>query len=187
MERALVLVKPDGVERALIGAVIRRFEEAGLKVTALKMLKPTEKLVGLHYADDKEWLLSVGKKARQAAMDKGEKVSESEMEIGNRIRSLLIKELTKGVVVAFVLEGNSAAEVARKIAGSTEPRKADPSSIRGMYSGDSYSLADLKKRPVRNIVHVSENSDIAEKEIKVWFSGQEIMSYRRADEASMYG
>lgn len=187
MERALVLVKPDGVERALIGAVIKRFEDSGLKVVGLKMVKPTETVVGKHYTDDKEWLLSVGAKAKQSAKEKGSESEETEMEIGRRIRSLLISELTKGVVVAFVLEGNSAAEAARKIAGGTEPRRADPSSIRGTYSTDSYSMADQKKRPVRNIVHVSENGEIAEKEIKVWFSESELFKYERADEEAMYG
>ncbi len=186
MERALVLVKPDGVERALIGAAIKKFEDAGLKVTGLKMVKPTDELVGKHYTDDTEWLMSVGKKTKQAAIERGENVKETEMEIGQRVRSYLIKELTRGIVVAFVLEGNSAAEVARKLAGSTEPRKADPSSIRGTYSTDSYLLADQKKRPVRNIVHVSENAKIAEKEIKLWFKDSEIFKYKRADEEAMY-
>lgn len=187
MDRALVLVKPDGVERALIGAVIKRFEDSGLKVVGLKMVKPTEAVVGSHYTDDKEWLLSVGKKAKQSAKEKGSKSDDTEMDIGRRIRSLLIKELTHGVVVAFVLEGNSAAEAARKIAGGTEPKSADPSSIRGAYSTDSYSMADRKKRPVRNIVHVSENGEIAEKEIKIWFNDSELFKYSRADEESMYG
>ncbi len=187
MDRALVLVKPDGVERALIGSVIKRFEDAGLKVVGIKMLKPTEDVVGRHYTDDKEWLLSVGKKAKQSAIEKGQDVKETEMEIGQRIRSLLVRELTKGVVVAFVLEGNACAEAARKIAGGTEPRKADPSTIRGAYSTDSYALADAKKRPVRNIVHVSENAEIGEKEIKVWFKESELFKYRRADEEAMYG
>ena len=104
-----------------------------------------------------------------------------------RIRQMLIKGLTDGPIVAFVLEGNSAAEVSRKIAGGTEPRKADPSSIRGMYASDSYSLADSKKRPVRNLVHVSENAAIAESEIKIWFSEKELHEYVRADEGSQYG
>ncbi len=187
MDRALVLVKPDGVERALIGTVIKRFEDAGLKVTGMKMLKPSEETVGRHYTDDEEWLLSVGKKAKQSAIEKGQAVKDTEREIGVRIRSLLVKELTKGVVVALVLEGNACADVARKIAGGTEPRKADPSTIRGAYSSDSYALADQKKRPVRNLVHVSENAQIAEKEIKVWFKESEILKYKRSDEDSMYG
>ncbi len=187
MDRVLVLVKPDGVERALIGSVIKRFEEAGLKVTGMKMIKPTEEIVKRHYTDDKVWLMCTGKKAKQAAIERGQVVKETEEECGHRIRGLLLKELTRSVVVAFVLEGNACAEVARKIAGTTEPRKADPASIRGTYSSDSYALADSKNRPVRNIVHVSETAAIGEKEIKVWFKDSEICKYKRADEEEMYG
>ena len=187
MERALVLIKPDGVERALIGRVIAQFEEAGLKVTALKMLKAGNDQVSKHYTDDESWLLSVGKKTKQSYLDKGIEVKESEREIGMRVRSFLVNELTRSPIVAMVLEGNAAAEVARKIAGGTEPKKADPYTIRGRYSNDSYALADKKQRSVRNIVHVSEDSTIAEKEIKVWFTDKEICAYNRADEEALYG
>ena len=104
-----------------------------------------------------------------------------------RVRSFLVNELTRSPIVAIVLEGNAAAEVARKIAGGTEPKKADPYTIRGRYSNDSYALADKKQRSVRNIVHVSEDSTIAEKEIKVWFTDKEICKYDRADEEALYG
>ncbi len=187
MERALVLIKPDGVERALIGRVIAQFEDSGLKVAALKMLKPDDKLVSKHYTDDESWLVSVGKKTKQSYIEKGIKVTESEREIGIRVRSYLVKELTRSPIVAMVLEGNAAAEVARKIAGSTEPKRADPYTIRGRYSNDSYSLADKKQRSVRNIVHVSEDSETAEKEIKIWFTDKEIYEYGRPDEGTIYG
>ncbi len=187
MEKVLVVMKPDGIERGLTGAVLARFETAGLKLVAIKMLKAKKELVEKHYTNDEEWLLSVGKKAREAALAKGEKVAETDKEIGTRVRNALIRELTRVPVVAFVLEGNAACDVARKIGGSTEPRKADPGSIRGMYSNDSYSLADIKKRSVRNICHISENAEIAEKEIKVWFSDSEMVSYKRSDEDVLYG
>lgn len=187
MERVLVLIKPDGIERALIGKIVGRFEDAGLKVVAIKMVKAKKETVEKHYTDDEEWLVSVGKKAKQSAIEKGQKVTETEREIGMRVRSSLVKELTRMPIIAFVLEGNAAADVARKIGGGTEPRKADPGSIRGMYSSDSYALADVKKRSVRNIVHISETGAIGEKEIKVWFSDSELCSYKRADEDAMYG
>ncbi|MDE1768444.1 MAG: nucleoside-diphosphate kinase [Candidatus Micrarchaeota archaeon] len=187
MDRALVLIKPDGIERALVGKVITKFEDAGLKITAIKMVKAKKETVEKHYTDDKEWLMSVGTKAKQSAIEKGQKVTETEIEIGMRVRNALVSELTRMPIVAFVLEGNAAADVARKIGGATEPRKADPSSIRGQYASDSYALADIKKRSVRNIVHISENAQIAEKEIKVWFGSSEICSYKRADEDAMYG
>lgn len=187
MDRALVLIKPDGIERALIGKIIAKFEDTGLKVTAIKMVKAKKETVEKHYTNDEDWLVSVGTKANSSAREKGQKVTETDREVGVRVRAALVKELTRTPIVAFVLEGNAAADVARKIGGGTEPRKADPSTIRGMYSSDSYALADVKKRSVRNIVHISENAQIAESEIKVWFSDSEICSYKRADEDAMYG
>ncbi|MCL5675381.1 MAG: nucleoside-diphosphate kinase [Candidatus Marsarchaeota archaeon] len=187
MERCLVLIKPDGVERALVGKIIGRFEDAGLHVVGLKLMKAEKEKVERHYTDDEGWLVSVGKKAKQAAIDKGEEVTETEKEIGIRVRNALIHELTRMPIVGFVLEGNAAVDVARKICGATEPRKADPGSIRGMYASDSYSLADIKKRSVRNLIHVSESPEIAEKEIGIWFSRNEICPYERADEKAMYG
>ena len=183
MERALVLIKPDGVERALIGKVISRFEGAGLKVVALKMILANEKQAGTHYAEDQEWLISVGKKANQSNIEKGLPVTEKDIDIGMRIRSHLIKELTRSPIIAMVLEGNAANDVARKLAGATEPRKADPSTIRGSLSNDTYGAADSGKRPIRNIVHVSENKEAANREITVWFTESEIQKYKRCDES----
>lgn len=174
MERALVLIKPDGVERSLIGKVIGKFEDAGLRVVALKMFKATKETVGNHYVEDTAWLESVGKKTRKSYVEKGMDVRETDREIGMNVRSMLMKELTRAPIVAMILEGNAANFIARKIAGATEPRAADPSSIRGMYANDSYDLADSEKRSVRNIVHVSETPKDAEREIKVWFSTSEI-------------
>jgi len=187
MERVLVVMKPDGVERGLTGTVIKTFEECGLKLVAIKMIKADQALVGKHYVEDKDWMMSVGKKTKQSALEKGVEMKETEMEIGQRVRNALIRELTRTPVVAFVLEGNAAAEIARKLIGATEPRKADPASIRGRYASDTYGLADGKKRSVRNIAHVSENAEIAEKEIKVWFKESEICKYKRCDEEAMYG
>lgn len=174
MERALVLIKPDGMEKSLMGKVISKFEEAGLKVIAIKMIRATKEMAAKHYADNPEWLDSIGKKTRASYLEKGIKMEETDREMGMKVRKMLMHELTRISIAAFILEGNSANFIARKIAGSTEPRKADPSSIRGMYSADSYETADKEGRPVRNIVHVSETIADAEREIKVWFSNPEI-------------
>jgi nucleoside-diphosphate kinase len=185
-EKALVLVKPDGVKRALIGRVITKFEEAGLKVVAIKMLKPTAELTGEHYAADDAWLKSVGEKNIKSNIEKGIKVKETAMEIGNRVRKLLMSSISDEPIVAIVIEGNAANEVARKLAGATEPRKADASSIRGAFGCDSYESADLGTRPLRNVVHVSESKEAAEREIKIWFKKNEILDYKRADQAILY-
>ena len=178
MERALVVIKPDGIEKELVGKVIAKFEESGLKVVGLKMISASSFLVGNHYAENEEWLLSVGKNAKAADAKRGIVTKETEREIGMRIRSYLMKELTRLPVVAIALEGPDANKNARKIAGSTEPKSADPSTIRGMYSTDTYILADKEKRSIRNIVHVSDSPESAAREIKVWFKDSELYDYK---------
>lgn len=186
IERTLVLVKPDGVQRALIGKIIARLEDAGLKIVAIKMVKPDKELAGLHYINDKKWLTDTGTRTLNSYKEKGVILKQTPVEIATRIRNFLIEFLSSGPVVAMVLEGNDAISVTRKIVGSTEPRKADPSSIRGMYSTDSYELSDKKKRPIKNLVHASEDKKTADREISVWFRPKELVEYKRADEESLY-
>jgi nucleoside-diphosphate kinase len=186
MERVLVLIKPDGMERRLGGRIISRFEDAGLKIVGLKILKAEEAKTRKHYFKADEWLNEKGKMQREDLLKKGVKAKETDKELGLKIIDSLVKEIMRMPIIAIVFEGNAAAEVARKIAGSTEPRKADPSTIRGAYSSDSYALAASKNRAVRNLVHVSEPQD-AENEIRIWFKDSEIYSYGTADEEAMYG
>ena len=105
IERTLVLVKPDGVYRALIGKVLSTFEEAGLKVIGLKMVQPDEDMAAKHYIADEEWMKSIGKKAKETYREKGQELKESEIEIGQRVRNNLLKYLTSGPVAAIALEG----------------------------------------------------------------------------------
>lgn len=186
MEKTLVLIKNDGVKRALIGSVISRFENIGLKVSAIKMIVPSKELVGKHYADDENWLLSVGTKSKRSYEEKGQKIDVAEIDLGRRIRDRLIDFLSSGPVVAVVIEGNEAIFSVRKIVGSTEPKSADPSSIRGIYSSDSYGLADSKNRPIKNLVHASEDEKSAEIEISLWFNDDEIFDYDRSDMDAIY-
>ncbi|MGC8670098.1 MAG: nucleoside-diphosphate kinase [Candidatus Micrarchaeia archaeon] len=185
IKRVLILVKPDGVYRALIGKVISTLEEAGQKVVALKMVRPDRDMAAKHYVANDEWLTTVGQKAKLSYMEKGIKVEESEIEIGKRVHAQLLDYLTSGPIVAIVFEGNEAPFVARKLLGPTEPRKAEPSTFRGKYSSDSYDLADAKKRAVKNIVHISDE-EVADREIHVWFKDSEISSYKRVDEDIIY-
>lgn len=179
MERALVVVKPDGMEKAIIGKIITKMEDCGLRVVGVKMVKANEAIVGKHYAPNEEWLLTVGKNSRAGYEKAGKKVKETDMEIGMRIRSMLMKELTRVPIVAIVFEGNAANKIARKLAGATEPKSADPSTLRGMYANDSYELADKEARPIRNIVHVSDSPESADREIKVWFSDSELFKTKQ--------
>jgi nucleoside-diphosphate kinase len=186
MERTLVLIKPDGVYRALIGKVIATFEDAGLRVTGIKMLMPSRDLVERHYVWDEGWAKNVWEKASKVAEERGEAVKEDYMQMGKRIRNNLIDYILTGPVVAMVMEGNEAAGIVRKLTGATSPAKADPYSIRGRFCIDSYDLADSQGRAVANILHASENGKIAENEIPVWFAKSEIVEYKRADEAAMF-
>jgi nucleoside-diphosphate kinase len=186
MERTLVLVKPEGVKRALIGKVIGRFEDTGLKVTALKMLLPNRDIASRHYPLDEEWYTNAWKNTKKGYDEKGLEFKETPLQLGERVRSWLIESLTSGPVVAMVVAGNDAIASVRKIAGATAPNRADPYSIRGMYSTDSYDLSDTRRRVVRNIVHASDSVPTAEREIKVWFTDNEISDYKRADEDAVY-
>ncbi len=186
IEKTLVLIKPDGVERALSGRVMGRFESAGLKIVALKMLKPDKERMGRHYPDDREWLTSMGAKTKASYLEKGKEVNETELEIGQRIRNQLINSLSGKPVIAMAVEGNDAIFIVRKLVGSTEPRTADPGSIRGSLSSDSYELADSSGRPIRNIIHASSSKPDAEKELAIWFEKHEIVEYTRADHNAQY-
>ncbi len=186
MEKTFVLIKPDGVQRALMGKIIGRFEDAGLRITAMKMTMADKELAAKHYVDDVAWLEDVGKKSIASYEAKGIKVSDTAEQIGRKIRGYLMDYLTMGPVVAMVVEGNEALSIVRKIVGSTAPSKADPSTLRGMYAIDSYQLADEQKRPVHNLIHTSDSLETAEKEIGLWFEEGEIREYRRADEPAMF-
>ena len=186
IERTLVLVKPDGVYRSLIGKVITAFEDAGLKIVALKMIKPTKELALQHYPADENWYNSLWEKTKKSAEEQGKQFTETPQQTGDRVRSSLVNYIVDQPVVAMVVEGNEAIANVRKIVGATSPSKADPSTIRGKYSTDSYALADAQSRAVRNMVHASDSKETAEKEIKVWFKDEELVEYKRADEDVIY-
>ena len=185
-ERSLVLIKPDGVQRALVGQIIDRFEKCGLKIIGLKMVLATKELAGQHYADDKGWLLSVGEKALAAAKKRGEKMDETALEIGQRVRKQLMDYLTISPIIAMCIEGHNAVEKVRKISGFTSPQDADPGTIRGDLAIDSFKLSDSSNRPIQNLVHASGEIDEGEREIKVWFADEELFDWKRCDEDLIY-
>lgn len=176
-ERTLVLVKPEGIQRGLIGEILTRFEKKALKVIGLKMAVPDRGLVERHYAFDPEWAENTGSTTREAYEKKGIKVNKSNIEIGKEVRQKLVDYLTGLPVVAIALEGFHAIEIARKIVGHTEPRQALPGTIRGDYSMDSYVLGDDRNRPVKNLVHASDSPANGDREIGVWFSKKELVDY----------
>jgi nucleoside-diphosphate kinase len=187
VERTLTIIKPDGVQRSLIGEVIHRYERLGLKLVGIKMIVPTEKMVEEHYTLDPKWFRNLGEKTIDSYRKKGlTPPSEDPIEIANNILKQLKKYLTLGPVVAMVWQGANAVKVVKKITGGTEPLTSDVGTIRGDFMLDSYALSDLDGRAVRNVVHITGTPEEAEKEIKHWFKDEELIDYRLVQEQILY-
>ncbi len=162
IEQTLVLVKPDGVARGLIGEVIKRFEQRGLKIVALKLVKPEMDQAKKHYTED------ITKRR------------------GEMVREKLLKFITEGPVVAMIVEGVNAIENVRKITGTTESSSALPGTIRGDFSHVTFDYADEKEIPVKNIIHASGNKEDAKTETALWFSIDEIHDYKRSGDEHIF-
>lgn len=186
-ERTLVLIKPDGLQRSLIGEIIQRYERMGLKLIGIKMLLATEAEIETHYTLEPEWRRITGEKRIQAAKDRGLKPpSEDPFEITAIVLEKLKKYMTSGPVLAMIWQGAHAVEVVRKITGGTEPRSSDVGSIRGDFVLDSYEMADHDQRAIRNLIHASGSIKEAELEINHWFKPEEIVNYRLIQEQIIY-
>ncbi len=185
-ERSLVLLKPDTVQRSLIGEVVKRFEQTGLKISAMKMIVPTEAQLISHYNKSDEWYERKGKNVVEDLKAQGKEITKEPIEYGKDIIRTIVHYMTAAPVVAMVLEGNQACAVVTKVVGTTEPSTSDVGTIRGDYTVDSYSHATYENRAVRNLVHQSESPEEAEREIAIWFKDEEIMRYTTAQERIMY-
>lgn len=185
-QRTLVLVKPDGVQRHLVGDILHRFEQAGLKIVGLKLVWATPRIIDLHYRHDAEYLTSIGEKTIKGMEQLGVPVHGTPLEIGRRVRSYLSRHLSIGPVVAIVLQGTNAIRNARQLVGSTDPLVADIGSIRGDLTIDTIQLADLEERAVRNLVHASGDPEEAEREIPIWFSADELHEYPTVMDAVLH-
>lgn len=186
-EQTLVIVKPDGIQRNLIGEIIKRYERSGLKLVAIKMLVPTEDMVEKHYTVDPEWVVKTGLKTIESYKKKGKvPPSEDPLEITAVILRNLKKYMTMGPVVAMVWEGIHAVQIVRKLTGATEPLTSDVGTIRGDYTIDSYEVSDVDARAVRNLVHASGSPEEAQDEIKLWFAPHEVIEYKILGEEIIY-
>lgn len=154
IEQTFVALKPDAVQRGLVGEVIKRFEQAGLKIAAMKMVWVTPEFSKKHYKDHVE-----------KAFYKG-----------------LEEFIVQGPVIGMVIEGISSIETVRKIVGPTEPKSAPPGTIRGDFSHHSYSYTDKKGIAIKNLIHASGNKKDAEYEIALWFTKDEIHNYKTVHE-----
>lgn len=192
MEQTLVVVKPDGVARGLIGQIVSRFERVGLKIVAAKMVQIDTKLAEKHYpADREEFLIGMGNKTLENYKDmkldaKNILGTDDPKKIGELVRTWLLEFITSGPVFAFVLEGHHAIELVRKMAGHTLPIKAEPGTIRGDFTYDSAFLGNAGKRAIKNIIHASGNSDEAKFEVGLWFQPKELVDYRRIEHDVMF-
>ena len=186
-ERSLVLLKTDAVQRSLVGEIIKRFEQTGLKISAMKMMVPTEDQLLTHYNKDDAWYTKKGNGIVEELTKQGKAIEKEPIEYGKDIIRAIVKYMTAAPVVALVFEGNSAVAVVSKIVGSTEPATSDVGTIRGDYTIDSYFHATYEDRSVRNLVHQSESPEEAEREIAIWFAENEIMEYTSAQEHILYG
>src|SRR3989344_3405919 len=186
-ERTLVIIKPDGVQRTLIGEVISRFERVGLKLISIKMMVPTKTHIEEHYTLDPNWRLITGEKTIRSYKEKGLKPpSEDPYKITAKILENLKKYMTSGPIVLMVWQGAHSVELVRKLVGGTEPLRSDVGTIRGDYVLDSYQMSDTDGRSVRNLIHASGTKEEAEREIKHWFKDDEIINYRLFQEQVLY-
>jgi len=188
-ERTMAVIKPDGIQRGLIGEIVNRFERVGLKLVGVKMFIPTADFVRKHYTLDPEWHFKTGTKSIKAYTDKNMKhpVSDDPIKVSEVVLDKLVRYVTKGPVIAMVWEGAHSVELIRKLVGSTEPRTSDVGTIRGDFVLDSYAMADTDYRSVRNLIHASGSVKEAQDEIALWFKKDEVTDYKLAQEAILYG
>ena len=148
IEKTFLMVKPDGVQRGLVGKIIQRVEDRGFKICAIKMMRIPRELAERHYEEHK----------------------------GKGFYDPLLDYITSGPVVCMVLEGENAVAACRVMMGKTNPQDASPGTIRG----------DLSQVTGRNIVHGSDGSESANREIKLFFNDYEIQKYEKIDEAWLF-
>jgi nucleoside-diphosphate kinase len=161
IQQTLVLLKPDAVARGLAGRVLARFEDAMLKVVAVKMVWMDAELTRRHYFDLEE-------------------------RFGADVYNLMARFMQSGPVIALVLEGVGAVPCVRKLVGPTYPDQAPPGTIRGDFAHVSREYANARGVPVANLVHASGNAEEAEHEIGVWFTKAELYDYPTAAQPFAY-
>lgn len=190
-EKTVVLIKPDGVKRGLVGEIISRIEKRGLKIIALNMIWATKEQIDGHYPKDEKWIARLGEKTKETYEKYGfnlkkELGTEDTKKIGKMVRGWLIEFLASGPMVKIVVKGIHAVDMVRKLCGNTMPALAEMGTIRGDFSVDSAAAANRGKRSVHNIIHASESDKETEHELAFWFSPEEIHDYKRAEDDIMF-
>lgn len=188
-EKTFVLIKPDGVQKGLIGEVINRFERRDLKIIALEMFLPSHEMIDTHYPKTESWMTRLGQKTlttyEKYGLDPLAEVGTADpLAIGKLVRKWLIEFMTSAPLVRMVVSGVHAVDVVRKIAGPTMPYLADMGTLRGDFSIDSPAIACAEQRAVMNILHASETPEEAAHEIEHWFGSKNALhDYKRFGES----
>ena len=185
-ERSLIILKPDAVQRSLMGEIIGRFERKGLKFIGFKFVTPDEKHLFSHYNKDDEWFEKKGQIMIGNLKDQGKEPDKEAIEYGKDIIRAVIKEMQSSPVLAIVVEGGDAINQVLKLVGTTEPATADIGTIRGDFTIDTYAHSTYEDRSIRNLIHCSDVPEEAEREIALWFDEDELMDYVTAQERIMY-
>lgn len=189
-ERTVVLVKPDGVKRGLIGEIAKRIERRGLKIIALQLMQATREQMDNHYPKEAAWISRLGEKTK-ATYDKYGYDMQTELgttdvlAAGQMVRGWLLDYMISGPIVKMIVQGSHAVDMCRKLVGNTLPALAEMGTLRGDFSVDSPAAANKDKRSVHNIVHASETPEEAANEIARWFAPDEIHAYKRTEEDLM--
>lgn len=183
-EQTFVLIKPDAVQKGLIGEIIKRFEQRDLKIVRLEMFQPTVEDIDSHYPKDQAWITRLGEKSLSTYSKynidpKPLLGTDNPAEIGSMVRQWVIDYMTSAPLIRMIVQGLHAVDTVRKIAGPTLPFNAEMGTIRGDFSIDSPALANAEKRAVMNLVHASETAQEAQHEIKHWFGETMTLNYRR--------
>ncbi len=186
-EKTLVLLKPETIKRGIAGEIIQRFERAGIKIVGMKLVHVTRDFAKDHYLTTAEQLTRMGNNTVLDCKENNVDLvsvlgTEDPLKLGEMIWEWGINYLVSGPVVALVLEGIHVITNVRSMCGHTLPSKAAPGTIRGDYALDSAISANFAKRSIYNLIHASGNKEEAEREIKLWFKPEELVSYQRVHE-----
>ncbi len=185
-ERTLVILKPDAIQRSLIGTVLSRIENTGLKFVAMKFLLPEADQCWKHYNKDEAWFMKKGTRIVEDRQAQNLPIEKEALDYGKDIIQSNVDFFTSGPVLAFVVEGNQSVAIVKKLVGGTEPTTSDVGTIRGDFTVDSYALSSIDNRAVRNLVHCSDSPEEAEREIPIWFNEKDILNYRLIQEQVLY-
>ena len=192
IEKTLVLLKPDSIQRGLIGQIIDRFEKVGLTIVGMKMIVADKETMDKHYPTDRDsFILNIGNKILENRSKLGTDVktlfgTEDPRGIGLKVQAWTVEFMQSGPIVAMVLAGPGAIAQVRKMRGPTLPVFAEAGTILGDFSYDSAIVANLQRRGVRNLVHASGNKEEAEFEVNLWFGSNEIHDYRNIQQQYMF-